>query len=108
MVHDFGESAHEPAACAKPVDVTERSGIVADHSVVRSRCSGAENLEFDEHGFRESVGGRRFPLVNVLLVEKDVLLVEKDVLLVKTDVGPRSGPRLWRVRSRTGCLREAG
>ena len=76
MVHDFGEFAHEPAACAKPVDVTERSGIVADHSVVRSRCSGAKNLEFDEHGFRESVGGRRFPLVNVLLFEKVVLLVE--------------------------------
>jgi hypothetical protein len=101
VVHDFGESAHELAAGAKPVDVTERSGIVADHSVVRSRCSGAENLAFGEHGFRESVGGRRFPLVNVLLFEKVVLLVEKDV-------GPRSGPRLWRVRPRTGCWREAG
>jgi hypothetical protein len=101
VVHDFGESALEPAAGAKPVDVTERSGIVADHSVVRSLCSGVENLAFIEHGFVESVGVRRFRLVNVLLVEKDVLLV-------KTDVGPRSGPRLWRVRPRTGGWREAG
>ncbi len=101
MVHDFGESAHEPAAGAKPADVTERSGIVADHSVVRSRCSGDENLEFNEHGFVASVGDRRFPVVNVLLLETDVWLVEKDV-------GPRSGPRLWRVRPRTGCWREAG
>jgi hypothetical protein len=48
VVHDFGDSAHEPAASAKPADVNKRCGIVADHSVVRSRCSGDEKLEFGE------------------------------------------------------------
>ena len=69
MVHDFGESAPEPAAGAKPAQVNERCGIVADHSVVRSRYSGDENLDFGEHGFRESVDVRSFPVMNILFVE---------------------------------------
>jgi hypothetical protein len=51
-VKGYGESADEPAAGAKLADVNERCGKVADHSVVRSRCSGAENLDFEETGFR--------------------------------------------------------
>ncbi len=39
VVHDFGVSAFESAAGASPIAVNERWAIVADHSVVRSRCS---------------------------------------------------------------------
>jgi hypothetical protein len=48
VAHDFGDSAYEPAAGAKLADVNERCGTVADHSVVRCRCSGDEKLEFGE------------------------------------------------------------
>jgi hypothetical protein len=90
VVHDIGESAFEPVASVKPMDKNERCGKVADHSVVRCRGSAVANAITHKTGF----SGRPFPWWTASLVA--------------ASVGPRSGPRHWRLRFRTRRQRQAG
>ena len=64
VVHDFGDSAFEPVASVKPLDLNERCGKVADHSVVRCRVSAVANANADKPRFI----GRPNPVVAASLL----------------------------------------
>jgi hypothetical protein len=90
VVHDIGDSAFEPVASVKPLDENERCGKVADHSVVRCRVTAVANA----NPYKPTFIGRPITMV-----------AASSVL---GSVGPRSGPRHWRLRFRTRRQRQAG